>query len=185
MPACPLHADKQTTADEHLLFALTAASRLAHAGAAADGFLRHHHGATHSVAWEQVEWSNGYPDHTGAVTSALEAIARAVYFWHTAGSRKLVGRLHVWPTFLRGDQHLSSQERMMSQHVRECLERDIKTRALGGARPDILAHQAFEEDDLIVVNMAFQGTQLVSVIGLKEPLLNDSPRSVQIPGASF
>ncbi|WP_222621519.1 hypothetical protein, partial [Burkholderia pseudomallei] len=91
-------------------------------------------------------------------------VARALYFHHHQGGRKLLGDLQVWPLFIPVDPDVAPELASAVCKVRASTGFDFEKLPKHGAHQEIFAYQINEVQEVVVVNMEFYGAHRVSVM---------------------
>ena len=94
-------------------------------------------------------------------------MTRALYFHHHGGRKKLLGELHVWPTFVAVKEHNDPRFLETVHNVREMTAREFATNPKLGEHQDIFAYQVIDTPEAIRVNMEFYGVHRASVAGVR------------------
>lgn len=176
VPSCTAHNNANSKADEYLRFLLGAsvsnvpsaitssaarsAVRLALRGS---GNL-HRYG----FGWEgkALVIDKPIPVDIELLGTCLKKMARAIFFHHHCGRRKLLGDLLVCPLFIPVDPQIAPELASAVEKVRASTAPDFEQHPKLGLHPDIFAYQVFERSMGIVVNMEFYGGHRVTVMTL-------------------
>lgn len=175
VPSCEKHNNGNSQADEYLKFLLGASSehipsvvrngvarglvRLAQLGSRnLDRF-----GLRLDNAALVIE--NDFPIDFELLNSGLEKVARALYFYHHSGRRKLLGSLQVWPVFIPIDPENNPQVASAAARVLALTQRDFQEQPRHGSHQEIFNYQVIEDTAVVVINMEFYGAHRVSVMG--------------------
>lgn len=173
VPSCVAHNNANSKADEYLKFLLGAiASNIPAAitSSAARSIVRlvqmragnlHRYG----FRWDSKVLVIDDPFQLDFVllSACLKKMARALYFHHHCGRRKLLCELHVWPLFIPVDPEVAPELASAVSKVRASTARDFQQLPRLGAHQDIFAYQINEVQEFVVVNMEFYGAHWVSV----------------------
>lgn len=177
VPSCLKHNQEMSEADEHLKFVLISSSE----GASRDvtestvrGIVRllkrnstnlSKFGVQRTEKGISIEGSA--PVNHVLLNRALEKIARGLYFHHTNGGRKLLGRLHVLPTFLGVAEHASPEEKERILKIERITKQQMAEQEMIGALREYFAYQVIDGPKVLYVNMCFLSSKTASVIHLK------------------
>ncbi|SFL49701.1 MULTISPECIES: hypothetical protein [Rugamonas] len=102
------------------------------------------------------------------LSACLEKMARAIYFYHLSGRRKLLGDLQVWPLFIPIDPRIAPELASAVATVQASTAQDFEQHAKLGLHQDIFAYQVFEGPGSVAINMEFYRGHRVSVMGVAE-----------------
>ncbi|KGW75129.1 hypothetical protein Y046_2868 [Burkholderia pseudomallei MSHR2990] len=173
VPSCVAHNNANSKADEYLKFVLGAiAPNIPNAitSSAARSVVRlaqmragnlHRYG----FRWDRKALVINDPFQLDfeLLSACLQKVARALYFHHHQGGRKLLGDLQVWPLFIPVDPDVAPELASAVCKVRASTGLDFEKLPKHGAHQDIFAYQINEVQEFVVVNMEFYGAHWVSV----------------------
>ena len=177
VPSCKVHNNDTSTADEHLRFMLSAGAMnvpQAVTDVAFRGVMEHVLKRSRTLPRYGLDWENealsvgkDFPIDFELLNVILSKIARALYFDHHCGRKKLLGDLKVFPLFIPDDPSSALPEHAAQlRFVREATAQDFEEHPKLGPHQEIFAYQIFDTSGLIVVNMEFYGTNRASVMSL-------------------
>lgn len=167
VPSCVLHNNATSTADEYLKFLLGAIGRntpSAITSGTARSIVRlalkgsstlHRYGFSRDR--DALVIDNDFPLDFELLSKCLDKMARALYFHHNSGSRKLLGTLKVWPLFIPVDPGIAPELASLVTSVKDLIAQDFKEYSKEGEHQEIFAYQVIEANGSVVVNMEFYG----------------------------
>ena len=112
-------------------------------------------------------FNHSVPINSEILFTALEKIARGIYYYHANGEKKLLGRLLVFPLFLGIDSLASIEEREQILNCYSFTRQDMEEFEMLGVCPEIFSYQVIEDSEMIVINMQFYVDKVVSVMHSK------------------
>lgn len=177
VPSCEEHNQRRSQSDEYLKFILAATSKLAPSdvlGSTVRGLTRHVTRDSKCLPnfgverkGQEVFIDGSAPVNFELLNEALEKVARGIYYHHSNGEKKLLGRLFVCPIFLGIDSLASPDERERLMQIYRCTKQDTEDIEMLGEFKDIFCYQVIEAGRMIVINMKFYGEKIVSVMHSK------------------
>jgi len=177
VPSCPEHNQEKSRSDEYLKFVLTSSSESIPSdvlGSTVRGLIRHIKNDSKNLPEfgierkeDEVFVDSSAPINLALLTEALEKIARGIYFYHSNGERKLLGRLVVCPVFLGIDPSASSDERERLMSIEFLTKQDMETLEMFGSFKDLFSYQVIENSQMVVINMLFYAKNIVSVMHVR------------------
>ncbi|ASJ84917.1 hypothetical protein OFL75_09370 [Pseudomonas aeruginosa] len=99
------------------------------------------------------------------LSACLQKMARALYFYHHRGRRKLLDDLTVWPLFIPVAPNVAPELASAVCEVRASTALDFQQLPKLGAHQEIFAYQVIEALGVVVINMEFYGSHRASVMG--------------------
>ena len=178
VPSCVAHNNANSKADEYLKFLLGAiAANIPRAitSSAARSVIRlaqmgsrnlHKYGMQQDGKVLVID--NNFSLDFELLSACLEKIARAIYFHHFSGRRKLLGDLQVWPLFIPIDPQMAPELTSSVAAVQALTAQDFEQHAKLGLHQEIFAYQVFEGAGTVAINMEFYKAHRVSVVGAAE-----------------
>lgn len=177
VPSCAAHNNAASKSDEYLKFLLGAtASNVPNAIVrdAARGAIRltlrgsrqiHRHG----FRWngDILSIDNDFPLDFELLSACLSKMARAIYFHHYNGGKKLLGEIHVCPLFIPINPEKAPELASVVASAREMTARHFEERPKLGPHKEIFAYQVVELTEHVVVNMEFYGAHRVAVVAVR------------------
>lgn len=177
VPSCAEHNQEKSQADEYLKFVLASSSEFTPADvlrSTVRGLTRHIRNNSKSLSnfgierkGEEVFIDGSAPISFELLNEALEKIARGIYYHHSKGEKKLLGRLFVSPLFLGVDPLASTEECEGIMNIYSITKQDMEEHEMIGEFKEIFAYQVIEVADMVVINMKFYISKIVSVMHLK------------------
>lgn len=177
VPSCAEHNQQKSQSDEYLKFILNASSEFAPSdvqGSTVRGLIRHatrRSKCLQDFGFEQrgqeLITDGSAPVDFGLLNAALEKIARGIYFHHSNGEKKLLGRLLVCPIFLGIDPLTGPTERERLMQIGCDTIQDMKKMEMLGEFKELFCYQVIEDAGMIVINMKFYVDRIVSVMHSK------------------
>ena len=175
VPSCVTHNSATSKADEYLKFLLGAiASHIPDAirSSVARGAVRLAKKRSRDLHRYGLEWEGDalsidkpIPLDFELLSACLKKIARALYFYHHRGKRKLLFDLQVWPLFIPVDPKINPRLTLAVDNVRAWSDLKFEQWPKFGSHQEIFAYQITEEPNLVIVNMEFYGAQRAAVMG--------------------
>lgn len=176
VPSCSKHNNDASQADEYLRFLLAAAisgAPQAILSDAARGAIRLAQKRSRNlerfgIAWdgEALKIDIEFTVDIELLRACLEKTARALYFHHHTGLRKLRIPLHTLPLFVPTDSSSDSVFRANVSKFRNQAGQDMALHPKFGGHQDIFAYQIFESPTSVIMNMQFYGAHHAVVVGL-------------------
>lgn len=167
VPSCATHNNGNSRADDYLKFLLGAIAKNVPAeitGSAARSAVRlaqrrSRNLRRHSLRWEGdvLVITNDFPLDFPLLRACLEKIARALYFHHHQGQRKLLGDVYACPLFIPIDPEKAPELAEHVRVVRAAAAVDFEQRPKLGPHQEIFAYQVNETDKTVTINMEFYG----------------------------
>ncbi|NWO07508.1 MAG: hypothetical protein HLX50_17990 [Alteromonadaceae bacterium] len=114
---------------------------------------------------DKVRLDGSAPINYDLLDKAIEKIARGLYFHHSEKTRKLLGKLYVFPLFLGVSPLATREEGEKIRHIARLTELDIRERGMITVYPDVFSYQVIESSKIAVVNMVIYGDRIISVMG--------------------
>uniref|UniRef100_UPI000493B066 hypothetical protein n=1 Tax=Cupriavidus metallidurans TaxID=119219 RepID=UPI000493B066 len=106
-----------------------------------------------------------FPLNFELLSACLEKVARALYFHHHRGQRKLFGNLKVCPLFIPVEPRVTPELALALSKVRAKTDLDFEQLPRLGPHQEIFAYQVIETPNIVAVNMEFYGAHRASVMG--------------------
>lgn len=176
VPSCVKHNNANSKADEYLKFLLGAsASNIPseiRSGAARSAIRLAQRRSCNlhrfGLRWdsEALAIEKDFPLNFELLSACLEKMARALYFYHYCGQRKLLGGLQVWPLFIPVEPGGTLAFASAVCEVRVSTALDFEQLPRLGSHQEIFAYQVIEASGIVVVNMEFYRAHRASVMGL-------------------
>lgn len=176
VPSCSKHNNDTSQADEYLKFLLGAiASDVPPSiiASAARGAVRLAEKRSRNIQRFGFKWDeqtlvigNEFTVDIELLRAGLEKMARALYFDHHGGHRKLRIPLHVLPLFLPVDNASDVHFRADVERLRSQTAQDMERYPKAGGHQQIFAYQMFESSTTVMMNMQFYGGHHAAVVGL-------------------
>lgn len=174
VPSCPAHNNATSKADEYLRFLLgavmTPVPDAIKLGAARStvrlAVKRSNNLAQYGFQWEGevLDIGKDFLLNTELLNACLEKMARALYFHHHGGQRKLTGQLHVLPLFIplasNAEWNFAFGVALARTVVADHFQHGLRL----GDHQEMFAYQFIEAAGLLQVNMQFYETHHASVI---------------------
>jgi hypothetical protein len=177
VPSCPEHNQNKSRSDEYLKFVLASSSEFTPSdvlGSTVRGLVRHVINDSKNLPdfgierkEQEVFIEGSAPIDFGLLNEALEKVARGIYYHHSNGKKKLLGRLFVFPIFLGVDPLASSEERKRLTSIDSFTKQDMEEHEMLGAFKEHFSYQVIENSKIVVINMNFYATKIVSVMHVK------------------
>lgn len=178
VPSCVEHNNSMSKADEYLKFLLGAiASDVPHSitGSAARSAVRLAQMGSGKLHKYGFKWhgkvlaiDNDFPLDFELLTSCLAKVARAIYFYHHVGQRKLLGPVHVVPLFIPIDPLVAPELASSVGLVQTAVASDFEKHSKFGSHQEIFTYQILERSGSITINMEFYKAHRVSVMSIVE-----------------
>ncbi len=175
VPSCITHNNANSKADEYLKFLLGAsASNIPGAitSSTARSVIRlaqMRSGNLHSYGFRRdgkgLVIENDFPLNFELLSACLKKMARALYFHHHCGQRKLLSDLTVWPLFIPVEPRVAPKLASAVSEVRAQTTLDFEQLPRLGPHQEVFAYQVIEAPGIVVVNMEFYGAHRASIMG--------------------
>ncbi|WP_431819497.1 hypothetical protein [Burkholderia sp. F1] len=176
VPSCVTHNNANSKADEYLKFLLGAiASDIPNAikRSAARSAVRlalKRSGSLHRYGfrWDRdvLVIDDPFKIDFELLSTGLQKIARALYFHHHGGRRKLLGNLYACPLFIPIDPEVAPDLASSVSTVRASTAQNFEQLPKLGSHLEIFAYQVIETPEAIIINMEFYGAHWASVLRL-------------------
>ncbi len=175
VPSCVAHNNANSKADEYLKFLLGASTSNIPGvitSSAARSVIRlaqmrsgnlHRYGLRWSS--EELVMEKDFPLNFELLSTCLEKVARALYFHHHRGQRKLLGNLKVCPLFIPVEPRIAPELASAVCEIRALTALDFEQQPRRGSHQEIFAYQVIEAQGIVVVNMEFYGAHRARVAG--------------------
>ena len=174
VPSCEAHNNANSKADEYLKFLLGAtASDIPEdiRDSTARGVLRLAEMRSNSLQRYGFQWEcetlsidKPIPLDIELLRASLEKIARALYFHHYNGHRKLMGDLIATPLFIPVDPEVDPQLSASLDVAMAWTAASFEDRPKFGPHPEIFAYQIVEKPAFVIVTMEFYGAHRATVL---------------------
>lgn len=174
VPSCVKHNNENSTADEYLKFILGASTSNIpdpiRSGVARSAIRiaqkRSRNLHRYGLQWDRdtLVIEKDFPLNFELLSTCLEKIARALYFYHHCGQRKLLGALKVIPLFIPVDASLAPELASVVSEVQAWTAQDFENLPRLGPHQEIFAYQVIDLPKSVVISMQFYGAHRVSAM---------------------